>query len=61
MFAFLALGGDVGCSLGPALVGSVSGIFRDNLKIGILSAVIFPIILLAGLKGKESRTTKDRR
>lgn len=49
MFAFLALGGDLGCSLGPAVVGAVSKHFNDNLKIGILSAIIFPIILLCGI------------
>lgn len=46
MFALLALAGDVGCSVGPTLVGFVSGHFGDNLKLGILSAMIFPVILL---------------
>ena len=46
LFALLALAGDVGCSVGPTLVGVVSGHFGDNLKTGILAAVIFPIILL---------------
>lgn len=49
MFAFLALGGDVGCSLGPTLVGRVSGMFQENLKIGILAALVFPVILLVGI------------
>ena len=53
MFAMLALAGDVGCSGGPTLVGMVSGAFGDNLKIGILTACIFPImILLCLFKGK---------
>ena len=46
LFALLALAGDVGCSVGPTLVGVVSGHFGDNLKTGILAAAIFPIILL---------------
>lgn len=46
MFALLALGGDLGCSTGPALVGMISGRFNDNLKTGILFAVIFPILLV---------------
>lgn len=41
MFAFLALAGDLGCSGGPSFVGIVSGYFGDNLKIGILGAVLF--------------------
>lgn len=49
MFAFLALGGDVGCSLGPTLVGKVSGLFEDNLKTGILAALVFPVVLLIGI------------
>ena len=49
MFALLALGGDLGCSLGPSVVGFVSGLLNDNLKIGILAAVIFPISLLLGI------------
>lgn len=46
LFALLALGGDVGCSLGPTVVGIATGIWNDNLKYGILTAVIFPILLL---------------
>lgn len=48
MFALLALGGDIGCSGGPALVGFVSNSFGENLKPGILAAVIFPVLLLLG-------------
>ncbi len=49
MFALLALGGDVGCSGGPTLVGMISGILDDNLKLGILAGVIFPTLLLIGI------------
>lgn len=49
MFAMFALAGDLGCSAGPALVGAVSGQLGGNLKLGVLSAVIFPILLLGGL------------
>lgn len=48
MFALLALGGDIGCSGGPTLVGFVSGLFGENLKFGILAAIIFPVLLFAG-------------
>ena len=58
MFAILALAGDVGCSGGPPLVGFVSGAFGDNLKVGILTACIFPIaILLCIFKGKLGKET----
>lgn len=49
MFAFLALAGDVGCSAGPTLVGMVAGSRNNNLKVGILAGVIFPVTLLAGI------------
>ena len=39
MFALLALGGDIGCSGGPTVVGLVSGALEDNLKMGILAGV----------------------
>ena len=50
MFALLALGGDIGCSGGPTLVGFVSGALGDNLKLGILAGVVFPVLLLAGVR-----------
>lgn len=49
MFALLALAGDLGCSGGPTVVGMVSGAINDNLKMGILAGVIFPVLLLAGI------------
>ncbi|MDE6620570.1 MAG: MFS transporter, partial [Lachnospiraceae bacterium] len=49
LFAMLALGGDIGCSGGPTFVGIFSGLFDDDLGRGILCAVIFPVLLLAGL------------
>ena len=45
MFALLALAGDMGASIGPALVGTVSQIAGDNLQVGILAAAGFPAIL----------------
>lgn len=49
LFALLALGGDIGCSGGPTLVGLVSSHANDNLRAGILAAIIFPILLLGGI------------
>lgn len=57
LFALLALGGDIGCSGGPTLVGMVSGMCKGNLKAGILAALIFPILLLTGAKFE---TKKDK-
>lgn len=46
MFALLALFGDLGCTGGPTLVGFVSGIFGGELKMGLLAAVVFPMLLI---------------
>lgn len=45
LFAMLALAGDLGCSGGPTLVGMVSSQFDNDLQIGILVAIVFPIVL----------------
>lgn len=49
LFALLALAGDLGCSLGPTVVGRVSGLAGGTLQIGILAAVIFPLVLVGGV------------
>lgn len=46
MFALLALAGDLGCTVGPTLTGMVSSAFNNNLKWGILAAVVFPVMLI---------------
>ena len=61
MFAMLALAGDIGCSIGPGIVGIVSNnknisdkfsaiivnsdSIQIGLKIGILFAIIFPVLM----------------
>lgn len=49
MFAFFALAGDIGCGSGPLLVGRISGIMSDNLRAGILAALIFPVLMVLGV------------
>lgn len=50
MFALFALGGDLGCGGGPTVVGIVSNLCGENLRIGILAGIVFPILLLLGLR-----------
>ena len=45
LFALLALAGDLGGSVGPALVGAVSQVTGGGLKSGLLGGMIFPVIL----------------
>ncbi|MCQ2456901.1 MAG: MFS transporter [Clostridia bacterium] len=58
LFAFLALAGDVGCSLGPWITGKVSDAYvaansaatsSDALRMGLLAAAAFPVIMTAGI------------
>ena len=49
MFAFLALAGDLGATVSPAMVGGISNMFGGNLKTGLLAASVFPLILILGL------------
>ena len=67
MFAMLAVGGDIGCSVGPFLSGTVSDIIEHSsgvgrfaalfsidvqqfsIKAGILSGVIFPLVMIIGV------------
>jgi len=49
MFAFLALAGDLGATVSPTMVGTLSEMAGGNLKTGLLAATIFPVILVVGL------------
>lgn len=49
MFALLALGGDLGCGGGPAVVGAATEYTGGNLKRGVLAAICFPILMIAGI------------
>ena len=49
MFAFLALAGDLGAMVSPAMVGSLSEMAGGDLKTGLLAATGFPVVLVFGL------------
>ena len=62
MFAFLALAGDLGAAVGPAMVGGIADAAGGNLKTGLVFATVFPammvflLILLITKIGKASKT-----
>ena len=74
MFALLAFGGDMGCSVGPALVARISDLSENSstllsrffsgtpeeiaLKAGLGSAVVFPVIMLLGILFLKTRREK---
>ncbi len=45
MFALYALAGDIGCMSGPTVAGRVAAAAGENLKVGILGAFGFPILM----------------
>ena len=58
MAAFFAVAGDVGCSLGPALVGYISDALGGDLKKGMLAAAVVPVVLLLAVMAKRSHMQK---
>ena len=43
MFALLSLGGDIGCTLGPTLVGEIAN--AASINYGVLSGTVFPVVM----------------
>lgn len=60
MFALLALAGDCGCGGGPTIVGFVSSALGDDLKLGIFSAAVFPIIMFITLMFTNSKKEAEQ-
>lgn len=59
MFAFLALAGDLGAMVSPAMVGSISEMAGGNLKTGLLVATAFPVVLVFALLILKKRLVKQ--
>lgn len=55
MYALMALAGDLGCSSGPTVVGMVANAFKGELTIGIICAILFPMVMLLGLSRMAKR------
>lgn len=49
MFAFLALAGDLGATVSPAMVGGIADAVGGNLKTGLLFTTVFPLVMILGL------------
>lgn len=58
MFALFALGGDSGCTLGPALAGQISSAFGSDIKMGFAFSTAFPLLMfflaLACIRAEKS-------
>ena len=60
MFALLAMSGDLGGAFGPGVVGFVTQLKNDDLKVGMLTACVFPIVLIAVVTGIKIRVSKTK-
>lgn len=49
LFALLAMAGDMGGAFGPSLVGFCSQQAGDDLRAGLLTGCVFPLVLLASI------------
>ncbi|MBS4456085.1 MFS transporter [Tuanshanicoccus lijuaniae] len=58
MFGLLALIGDLGCTMGPYLIGRVASHFAGNFRMGILTSLLFPLIFALMLVA--TKTTNER-
>ena len=58
LFALLAFGGDIGCTTGPGLAGLVAARCGDDLQMGILGAIVFPLLMLAAMLGVGRKMKK---
>ena len=45
-YALLALAGDLGGAMGPAIIGNVSQKAANDLQAGVLAGIGFPIVLV---------------
>lgn len=46
MFALLALAGDLGCMVGPTLIGALASLFGGDLGRAFLVAALFPAVIM---------------
>ena len=59
MFALLAMAGDLGGSIGPAVVGRVTQLAGDDIRAGMRVGLIFPAVLIVMLI-LNGRLAKER-
>ena len=58
LYALMALAGDLGCSGGPTLVGFAAEAFGGRLNAGLLTALVFPVVILFGIPAlKDGKQT----
>ncbi len=64
MFATLAIGGDIGCSLGPQMVSLGASAFAINgspIKAGLLCSIVFPAVMCIALNVLSKMTAGQQK
>ena len=61
LFALLAMAGDLGGAFGPAVIGNVSQLADENIKIGILAGSIFPLILIVAVASLTAKVNREKK
>ncbi len=59
LFALLALGGDIGCSLGPWITGMVADLTPHGIKAGLIAAAAFPLAMVFLLTVQRRRKAAE--
>ena len=58
LFALLAMAGDLGGAFGPSLVGHLTQLAGNDLRIGLRVGCLFPLCLLIGLMAMQQLSRK---
>jgi len=61
LFALLAMGGDLGASVGPSVVGFFTQNAGDNMRAGMFAGMVFPIVLILTLFAIKALVPDGRR
>lgn len=49
LFAILAVAGDIGCTAGPTVIGTITDTMDGDIKKGLIFGAIFPALIIFGL------------
>jgi fucose permease len=60
LFALLAMGGDLGASVGPVVIGVITQRAADDMRVGMLAGCVFPAFLILAICLIKARVIKKK-